>query len=170
VALVALVALVATVASPVAAASAGASAVTGADGEHCVVHVVGQRHTGELVTSAPRCYPTLHAAMEGEHVRAWGAGAQEQAAALGASTFELGRHCDGANLGAPCTSTVGSSCTGGWLNASPTWNDRISSTLGGCPTIRHYDGANLTGGVEPTSFGIWNLTVLDNRTSSIQYL
>jgi hypothetical protein len=122
-------------------------------GDHCVVHVTGQRASGELTVSAPRCYAAYDTAMRQEAV-----------------TFQIGLHCDGYNLAAPCTSVVGTGCTGGWLNVSATWNNRISSTLSGCPTILHFDGFNLTGAVAAVSGpGPHNLTGFNNRTSSIQY-
>jgi hypothetical protein len=66
---------------------------------------------------------------------------------------------------------MGSGCTGGWLNVSALWNNRISSTRNGCPTIHHFDLPGLSGSVEATG-GVGttdNLTTLSNRTSSIQY-
>jgi hypothetical protein len=122
-------------------------------GDHCVVHVTGQRASGELTVSAPRCYAAYDTAMRQEAV-----------------TFQIGLHCDGYNLAAPGTSVVGTGCTGGWLNVSAAWNNRISSTLSGCPTILHFDGFNLTGAVAAVSGpGPHNLTGFNNRTSSIQY-
>jgi hypothetical protein len=139
-----------------ASAAPAAPAAPGTTGDHCVVQVTGQEASGELTTSAPRCYASF---------------AEGQRSFAGLADFELGRHCDGANLGAPCTSVVGSGCTGGWLNVSAAWNNRISSTLNGCPTINHFDLSGLSGSVEATG-GIGttdNLTTLDNRTTSIQY-
>ena len=67
------------------------------------------------------------------------------------------------------TSTVGGDCNGGWLNTSSAWNNRIGSTANGCPAIRHFDGANLTGSVVITSAPGGDLGVLNNKTTSIQY-
>ena len=80
--------------------------------------------------------------------------------------FQIGLHCDGYNLAAPCTSVVGSGCTGGWLNVSAAWNNRISSTLSGCPQIKHFDGFNLTGAGRSTVSGPGphNLTTFNNLT------
>ena len=119
------------------------------------MHVTGQKASGELTVSAPRCYAAYETAMRSEAV---------------AASFQIGLHCDGYGLAAPCTSVVGTGCTGGWLNVSAAWNNRISSTLSGCPTILHFDGFNLTGAVAAVSGpGPHNLTGFNNRTSSIQY-
>ena len=106
--------------------------------------------------------------MRAEGVTAYGADAYKTAAVT--ADFQIGLHCDGYNLAAPCTSVVGTGCTGGWLNVVAAWNNRISSTLSGCPTILHFDGFNLTGAVAAVSGpGPHNLTRFNNRTSSIQY-
>jgi hypothetical protein len=137
-------------------------------GDYCVVHVTGQKASGEMILTTPRCYSDFATSMRAEGVSAWGAGASERAVAR--TDFQIGYHCDGFGLGAPCTSVVGSSCGGGWLNLSSTWNNRISSTSSGCPQINHYDGTNLTGAVKPVfGAGPFDLTTFNNITSSIQY-
>jgi hypothetical protein len=134
--------------------------------DHCVVHVTGQKASGELTLSPPRCYSTHSRAMQAEGVTAWG----RDAAQVASADFQIGYHCDGYDLAPPCTSVVGSSCIGGWLNVSAAWNNRISSTLSGCPIIRHFDLANLGGSFWATSgAGPHNLTAFNNRTTSIQY-
>jgi hypothetical protein len=154
--------LAALVAAIVPTASATAdTAPAPPHGDHCVVHVTGQRASGELTVSSPRCYASHRSAMTAE-----GVGARRQGA-----TFEIGYHCDGYHLVAPCTSVVGDSCTGGWLNTSAFWSNRISSTRNGCPTVRHHDRPNLAGSVKATvGTGPHNLTTFDNRTESLQYL
>ena len=125
--------------------------------QHCVVHVTGQKPSGELTLSAPRCYGTYTAAMAAEKTTA--------------ADFVLATHYDRPNFdpSAGSTSTVGSSCIGGWLNTSAAWNNRIGSTANGCPNVIHYDLANL-GGSSVTTVGIGgNLGTMNNRTSSIQY-
>jgi hypothetical protein len=159
----AIVALVPVLVTARAAASPSEPAKTG---DYCVVHVTGQTTSGELMTSSPRCYERYAAAMQSEGVTAYGTDASQVALA----DFQIGLHCDGYGLAAPCTSVVGSSCSGGWLNVSAAWNNRISSTLSGCPQINHYDGYNLTGGVWAVfGSGPHNLTLFNNRTSSMQY-
>ena len=137
----------------------------------CVAHVVGQSPTGQLELGATRCYATQAQAMSAEDVGLWGPGASERAAVT-APTFVLAIHCDGYNLGGPCLNIVGTGCTSGYVNLDATWNNRISSTQNGCPTIRHYNGFNLTGTVKTTTgVGVvHNLTTFNNLASSIQYL
>lgn len=136
----------------------------------CVVHVAGQRASGEMTLSEPRCYATHADAMNREGVGAWGEGASETAPVQALAAFELGYHCDGYNLVGPCTSVVGNNCSGGWLNTSAAWRNRISSTLSGCPNILHWDLPNLGGAVAVTyGAGPHNLTTFNNRTESLQY-
>jgi hypothetical protein len=155
-----------------------ASAAPAAKAEHCVQHVTGQRASGELVVSPARCYPTFEEAMREEGVAAWGDGASARAARLQGSgsgvallSFTLGTHYDltGFNAAGGSTSTVGTGCTGGWLNTSAAWTNRISSTANGCPTITHYDGNNLTGDAVSTGGAGGNLGTMNNRTNSIRY-
>jgi hypothetical protein len=125
--------------------------------QHCVVHVTGQQPSGELIVSAPRCYPSLTGALAAE--------------TTSRTDFVLATHYDLPNFDASAgsTSTVGSSCIGGWLNTSAAWNNRIGSTRNGCPSVIHFDGANLTG-TSATTVGVGgNLGAMNNRTSSIQY-
>lgn len=170
---VALAAVVAVGPVPVAAAAPGSPAAP-----HCVVHVTGRQPTGELRVSAARCYDSFAGAMRAEGVDEWGPGAGERAAArsiggeAGRLSFTLATHFDrrGLDPSGGTTSTVGDSCSGGWLNASAAWNDRISSTSQGCPHVKHFSGANRTGSSHTTAGSGGNLSAgLDNRTSSIQY-
>ena len=82
----------------------------------------------------------------------------------------IGIHYDGFSASGSSFSVSGSNCAGGYLNVSTAWNNRISSTVNGCPTIRHVDGFNLVGTSESTTGGGGNLSYMNNRTSSIQYL
>ncbi|HEU4523936.1 MAG TPA: peptidase inhibitor family I36 protein [Gemmatimonadales bacterium] len=145
-----------------------ASADTG--DQHCVVHVIDKDETGQLIVSDPECYDTFTEAMTSEDVDAWGADAETQVLGVVAATFTIGTHYDGANFTGASMSVVGSDCAGGWLNVSADWNNRISSTRNGCPRIRHYSGANLTGITQDTVTPGGNLTTLNNLTSSIRYL
>ena len=138
--------------------------------EHCVVHVVGHRASGELVVTEPSCYSTLEEAMVSERVDASGVDAAQKVAGVATATFTIGTHYDGFNFTGSSMSVVGSDCTGGWLNVSAAWNNRISSTRHGCPHIRHYSGANLTGSSSSTFAPGANLTTFNNLTTSIRYL
>lgn len=155
----------------VASAWGGAPTAGAASPEpHCVVHVVGQRSTGEMILGPPACYSKFDEAMRSENVGTWGEGAAAKAGDASLATFTIGTHYEFANYGGASTSVVGSDCNGGWLNTSSAWNNRISSTRHGCARIRHYNGANLTGSSQTTTAPGGNLTSLDNLTSSIQYL
>jgi hypothetical protein len=127
--------------------------------EHCVVHVVGRDDaTGELRLSELECAATRRAALERSGVDAL------------AADFAIGVHFDGLGYTGSTLTVVGADCTGGWLNVPAAWDNRISSTLNGCPRIRHFDGANLTGTQQTTLAPGANLTTLNNKSSSLQYL
>jgi hypothetical protein len=144
--------------------------------QHCVLTVVGQRANGELVTDEPVCYDTFAEAMDALGVDTSGLdtvspSSVEAAGRLqSASSFIIGIHYDGSGGTGPSFTVSGTSCGGGWLNVPPAWNDRISSTTNGCPRIRHFWDANLTGTTQDTTIWGGNLTTLDNQTTSIQYL
>lgn len=150
------------------AAGTGTAAASSPTPTHCVVHVIGEKPSGELLVGPESCFATLEEAMIAEGVAEWGTGASSRASAL--ATFTIGIHYDGGNLTGASMSVVGSNCSGGWLNVSAIWNNRISSTEHGCPRIRHYNGTNLTGSSQTTVAPGGNLTTLNNLTSSIQYL
>jgi hypothetical protein len=142
--------------------------------EHCAVRVVGQRPSGEYITTAPECrssYATALAAVGVLGAKNLHAGATSQQLRTFATTTNstIGTHYDGLGLTGSSFSVVGADCTGGWLNLSTTWKNRVSSTANGCPRIRHWDGDNLTGAWQDTLFGGGNLSSLDNKTNSIQY-
>ena len=132
------------------------------DEKHCVTAIVGQKKSGEFITTPPICYPTF-AQAQGQ-ILADGSTSDFQAA-----DFTIGIHFDGYSFTGSSMSVVGSSCSGGWLNTSSNWDNRISSTWNGCPTIAHYDGYNLAGSVETTTGGGGNLSSMVNRTQSLQY-
>ncbi len=161
---------------------AGVPAVAGAAGEgdlHCVVVVVGQRASGELVVSAPDCYPSFQEAMavaSGGLISAEAVPSGEELFAdpeAGSllSSFTLGIHFDGLNGSGSSISVVGSSCTGGYWNTGASWANRISSSWNGCYRLRHHDGPNRTGTyVDTVGSGIHNLPWwMNNRTESVSY-
>ncbi|MEY2423032.1 MAG: hypothetical protein QOI95_3099 [Acidimicrobiaceae bacterium] len=154
----------------------GAESASAAWHNHCVVSAIGQRSDGELITSSPLCYSTFAEAMNAVGVDTTGisdvspAGLAATGRLKGAATFIIGIHYDGYNWTGASFSVTGSNCSGGWLNVAPSWNDRISSTYNGCPRIRHFWNANLNGTWQDTTGSGGNLSVLDNQTTSIQYL
>lgn len=165
------VGLLALVASP---ARGSASEET-----HCVVHVVGQASSGELIVFQPTCYDTLADAMSvasGGQVTASMVPTGEELVADPASgsmlsTFTLGIHFDGANGSGSSISVVGSSCVGGYWNMGATWANRISSSWNGCYRLRHHDSPNKVGTYADTvGSGTHNLpSFMDNRTESVSY-
>jgi hypothetical protein len=142
---------------------------------HCVVTVEGAKPSGELVTSAPRCFATIGEALRSAGLPVVGSGdTPRQMAASGqmatASDYTIGIHYDGFGYTGSSFSVVGSGCIGGYLNMSSAWNNRVSSTWNGCPKIRHWAGVNMTSISESVYSPGGNLTTLNNETSSIQYL
>ena len=158
-----------TAAATLTVAGAGLVMVPTADGaeataapaeEHCVVRVVGQAADGELRTTEPVCSSSRAAAL------------QRAGRALGVqgADWPIGIHFDGAGYTGSSFTVVGADCTGGWLNLNASWINRVSSTMHGCPRIRHFDGYNLTTPAETTLAPGANLTTNNNKTNSIQYL
>lgn len=128
-------------------------APAGASLEHCVVTVTGVAPSGELEVGEPTCHATPEAAL-----------------AAAAASDVIGIHYDGFNFTGSSFTVVGDSCIGGYLNLSSTWNNRVSSTWNGCPRVRHWDGYDLTGIAQTTLAPGGNLSTLNNKASSIQYL
>jgi hypothetical protein len=139
----------------------GSEPVAGAPKEeHCVVRVIGKAANGELRTTEPVCSTTR-------------AGARQRAdRELGVldSDWAIGIHFDGPAYTGSSFTVVGADCTGGWLNLNSSWINRVSSTMHGCPRIRHFDGYNLVTPAETTLAPGGNLLTNNNKTNSIQYL
>jgi hypothetical protein len=160
------------ISSAVSPPSAGATAA----GNHCVVSVVGQRPSGEFLTSQPVCYDSFVAAMHAAGVDTSGLSVVSPSSLAASDRLQsatssiIGIHYDGFNWTGGSFSVSGSNCSGGWLNVAPVWNDRISSTSNGCPRIRHFWDANLVGTSQDTLGVGGNLSTLNNQTTSIQYL
>lgn len=154
-----------TCAAVAAAALLSPSVAAAADGDeakpsetHCVVEVIGQEDSGEFIVTEPYC----------EATRAQAYASLSTTSSL-AGSFTIGVHYDGFNYTGSSFSVVGSDCTGGYLNLSSTWINRVSSTSNGCYRIAHYDGYNKTGASQSTyGFG-GNLTTLNNDANSIAY-
>jgi hypothetical protein len=128
--------------------------------EHCVVRVIGQAGDGELRTTEPVCAPTRAVALQ-RAIRQ--IGVQE-------ADWAIGIHFDGPAYTGSSFTVVGADCTGGWLNLNASWINRVSSTMHGCPRIRHFDGYNLATPSETTLSPGANLITNNNKTNSIQYL
>ncbi len=130
----------------------------------CLVQVTGTAPSGEYTTSPMQCWIVAH----GDRTTPWTHEASAAAAGVLSSSFSaVGYHFDGLNYTGSYITVSGGVCGGGWLNLSWDWVDRISSTISPC-SVKHFDGYNLTGSVETT--GTANLSYMDNRTNSIQYV
>jgi hypothetical protein len=150
------------------------------EGEHCVVRVLDQKPSGELVLSDSTCFETFaqaaFAASSGtvrlDPTISPGdlANAGEVATLL--STFTLGVHYDGYSGSGSSISVVGSSCSGGYWNTPSTWDNRISSTWNGCYRVTHHDLPGK-GGASRSTIGagsIHNLVYpLNNAAESVSY-
>ncbi|MEN8238255.1 MAG: hypothetical protein ABFR53_03525 [Actinomycetota bacterium] len=147
--------------------------------EHCVVTVIDQKVDGELVMSDPDCYPTfseaISVASKGSTVLAADADGsvlfEDQAIAVAASNFTLGVHFDGYNGTGSSVTVVGSSCSGGYWNATGFY-DRINSSYNGCTRLKHYDDWDASDYLTYT-YGVGTTDNLSsstaNRTNSVSY-
>ncbi|GEM_PF-5752510 len=148
--------------------------------EHCVVQVLGQKPSGEMILSQPRC--VVGAAARAELLTSMGVDewatdinlistgvTQSQRALLSRSASSiLAVHYDYNN--GPSITVAGNDCNGGYINLSTSWINRISKTVNFlCPRIKHFDFWNLSGTYQSTWYGIPNLTYMSNRANSIQY-
>lgn len=161
---------------------AGVPAMAGAEGDvelHCLVVVVGEKASGELIVTTPDCYASFQEAMAVASgglfsVEAAPSGEElftdPEAGSLLAS-FTLGTHFDGLNGSGASISVVGGSCTGGYWNTGATWANRISSSWNGCYRLRHHDGPNKTGTYADTvGSGTHNLPfAMNNKAESVSY-
>lgn len=139
--------------------------------EHCVIHVTGKRANGQFETGPETCYPRFSDAMAAVGLQVEPTSRPGDLEAALVADWAIGVHYDGFNGGSSSLTVNGADCTGGWLNLSSTWVNRISSTKNGCGRIRHFDGSNLGGTYEDT-YGAGttdNLGLLNNAVNSIQY-
>ncbi|MCP4961297.1 MAG: hypothetical protein GY925_18790 [Actinomycetia bacterium] len=140
------------------------------EAEHCIAVVLYQTDDGEFVLSDPECttgsYDDLAISM------GIGSFTSDGEVAAGSRYATLARHYDGDWYSGSSLSIAGSSCGGGWLNLSSSWDNRINSTWtfsGTCARVKHFDGSGLTGSYQST----WprgTLSYMKNRANSIQYL
>jgi len=175
--LVDLMVAVAAIAGPGVSSDSGA-AIDGGE-SHCVVRVVGQKPSGELVVAEPVCYASFgdavgaasEGSIDGARVGSGEALLADEELGLLLSSFTLGIHFDGSNGSGSSISIVGGSCTGGYWNTGAAWANRISSSWNGCYRLRHHDGPNKTGASADTvGSGTHNVpSVMNNRTESVSY-
>lgn len=149
------------------------------EGQHCVLVVIGQHDSGELIMADAECFGTFAEAVtdaSGGTVKAPVSATPESFLAGGGgmlmSTFTLGIHYDGYNRSGTSYTIVGSSCTGGWWNTPSSFDNKTSSSYNGCYKLRHYNSPNL-GGSSYSTYGsgsTHNLYSFNNKTESVQYL
>ena len=148
----------------------------GASGtEHCVAHVVGQTADGELQLSEPVCIvgdDADRAALVANSISAIDAELASTGITTGIrlSGSVLGTHYDGVYSGNSITVTGTGSCSGGWINLSAYWSNRVSSTINGvCTRVKHHDHANKGGSYQSTWGWGGALSYMNNRANSISY-
>jgi hypothetical protein len=156
------------------------AAAHGESEEHCVVVVVDQAASGELITTKPECFDTYSAAVSFASAGAVALPMATKASitlfdegiASILSTFTLGTHYDGLNGTGSSISVVGSSCSGGYWNTPSSWDNRISSTWNGCNRLVHYDYPNR-GGSSASTWGVGDLdnvpSSMNNKAESVSY-
>jgi hypothetical protein len=152
-----------------------ASAAAQTEKVNCVITVTGIDKNGNFIHEPMKCYSSFGESLNaiGLKVSATVTPQSIDIKAVAAASGVIGVHYDAANgLGSSLT-VNGSNCIGGGLNVPLSWNDRISSTLNGCPTIQHFENTNYAGG-SFFSYGSGSLTAMtgsfmDNRTSAIKY-
>lgn len=143
--------------------------------DHCVVEVTGIEPSGRYLTSEPVCYPTLVEALAEAGVPVDPAGTRsgfgdiEHSGAIALADRTIGIHWDGANRTGASITISGGECSGGFVDLSAAWTDRISSTWNACPATRFFDGFGKTGDSEQTGTLAVNLGALNNRANSISY-
>ena len=146
---------------------------TGPDESHCVVVVIGQKPSGELITAPPVCVENRGVVRlwTGQSLALAGAPGLEPESVKGLLTFNLGVHYDGFSGTGSSIAVVGSTCTGGYWNTPTAWDNRISSSWHGCAALRHYDLPGKGGSVQlTTGVGtIKNLGFMNNRAESVSY-
>jgi hypothetical protein len=126
----------------------------------CLLQVIGQEKDLEFRTAPMECWLIDSGARSAPWAKAGGG-------ASTASFTTVGTHYDGANFTGSYITIAGSACSGGWLDLSWDWINRISSTASPC-WVGHFDGYGLTGTSEYVGYN--NLSWLNNGANSLQYL
>ncbi len=135
---------------------------------HCVLVVVDQATSGELTTAPPVCFGTLAEALEyagDTPLRRDDASSDE----LAAASSVLGTHFEHQDRTGSSITISGSTCSGGWVDLSATWINRISSTRNGCSTVTFFDGFATSGSSEQTDTSTVNLKALNDAANSVRY-
>lgn len=175
---------VAGIASP-AAATVPPTAAPVTPAAHCVLRVVDVAADGEMRTAPPRCFATFAEAMDAAKlpyddpsqlpdpdVTARPEGARGDLGAADAAPLAdraIGVHFDGVNRTGASITVTGADCSGGYINLSAAWVNRISSTWNQCPNVYFWDGFDKTGAYLQTDLTTNNLGAFSDRANSIGY-
>ena len=151
---------------------------------HCLSRVTGREKSGELRLSTPSCYATFADMLRNAGIPVTnkeitpsqaldqgliGVKSRVNGAVALDSGWIIGAHFDGHGYTGSSLSVWGSDCSGGYINLTGYWANRVSSTANGCPVVTHYYWPNLVGTSEATSGGGGDLSTLDNASESIAY-
>jgi hypothetical protein len=151
-------AVIAMSAIPASASPVPTLASISASRDHCSITVTGQRPSGELITTAPRCFATQAEVLN-------------QASAALANVLAI--HYKQTGYNGPSLTINGSSCTGGYVNLQgslASWRNAIVSTRNvDCAVTRHWSGFNKTGSVDVHYAWEVNLGSLIGNVSSASY-
>lgn len=173
--------VVAAMAAAAGALLPGAIDTSGTTTEHCVVEVLGQMDTGQLLTAEPWCvsgeearadlYRSTGIRAESAAVLLANSGADPHVTELAtAAVSVLGVHYDGANLTGSSLAVYGNNCTGGYINLPSSWVNRVSSSDNVmCSRIKHHDRYNTRGSYQSSWGSGGNLSYMSNRANSISY-
>lgn len=162
---------------------------------HCVLDVLDVLLGGEFVVSDPICFPTFDEAMAFVGMAPFESGAAlvkarpdltkpvaskqltrtsepPASTTASASSFVIGIHFTNRNGGGSSVTLKGTSCSGGYWNASSSWRNVISSSYNGCARLKHFSELYVSGSRYDTVTAGQTDNIygsMDNSTKSISY-
>jgi len=136
---------------------------------HCVVDIVGKDASGQYLTEAPVCYPTLAEALAESGPSVSDASSARSSSASSVMAFTLATHFINFNQGGGSLSYSGNACDGGYVNLPTGWEARLSSTANNCPNVIFFSGYSKGGASEATGPGLHNLGALNDASYSVSY-
>lgn len=169
----AIVSLGAAVAIPYAAPAQASTDAEPPKGEHCLIETSGVDEANNLIVTETSCFDSFAEVLTklgADDVAADARPANLDRSQIGLRAI-IGVHYDGGSYDGDSFTVTGSTCTGGGLNVSSAWNDRISSTVNGCYRIEHFEHGGFAGATFNTygSGGSMNGSTMNNKTTSIKY-
>ncbi len=162
---------------------------------HCVIDVLDVLLGGEFVVSDPICFPSFDEAMAFVGLAPFESGealvkaqpdltkpiASKQvrrsteppaSTTASGSSFVIGIHFKNRNGGGSSVTLTGTSCSGGYWNASSSWRNVISSSYNGCARLKHFSELYVSGSRYDTVTAGQTDNIygsMDNSTKSISY-